>query len=135
MNTCGMSTVCVSSSASCAMIQSRILYRKRLWNNHDWRRRWRGDNINPPLDFCEHLREPRCPKELVRAFPMAGGMKPHLVLVHHLFAHSPIYLLFASSTDRVRDWVAVLHELTLLTLYSREYAMMLAQSDWTSPHL
>src|SRR5262245_66075238 len=25
---------------------------------------WRGDNIHPPLDFCEHRREPCCPKEL-----------------------------------------------------------------------
>src|SRR5918912_574921 len=44
----------------------------------------RGNNIHPPLSFFEYLREPRCPKELVRACPMAGGMKPPAVLVQRL---------------------------------------------------
>src|SRR5216683_7354770 len=74
----------------------------------------RGDHLHPPLDFFQYLREPRCPKELVRAFPMTSDMKPHLVLVHRLCAHRYIYLLFAPSTHRVRDEVAVLHESTLL---------------------
>src|SRR6266581_2665077 len=94
---------------------------------------WRGDHLHPPLDFCEHLREPRCPKELVRACPMAGGMKPHLVLVHRLCAHRHIYVLFAPSTDRVRDEVAVLHEPILLPPHSREHVMMLTQRKRTSP--
>src|SRR5438105_12247956 len=74
----------------------------------------RGDNLHPPLDVFEHLREPRCPKELVSACPMAGGMKPDSLLVHRLCAHRPLDLLFAPSTDRVRDGVAVLHASTLL---------------------
>jgi len=93
----------------------------------------RGDNIYPPLDVFEHHREPRCPKELVRAFPMAGGMKPYLVLVHRLCAHRHIYFLVAPSTDRVRDERTVLHEPTLLLPHSREHAMTRTQCDRTSP--
>src|SRR5205823_12434973 len=35
----------------------------------------RLDHLYPPLDVFEPLREPRCPPELVGAFPMARGMK------------------------------------------------------------
>ena len=82
--------------------------------------KWRSDNIHPPLDVFEHHREPRCPKELVRAFPMAGGMKPYLVLVHRLCAHRHLYFLVAPSTDRVRDEGTVLHEPTFLPPHRRE---------------
>src|SRR6266568_1708101 len=94
---------------------------------------WRGDHLHPPLDFFEHLREPRCPKELVRACPMAGGMKPHLVLVHRLLAHRHLDFLVAPSTDRVRDEETVLHEPTLLPPHSREHTRMRTPRERTAP--
>ena len=94
----------------------------------------RSDTINSPLDFCEHLREPRCPKELVRSCPMAGGMKPDPLLVHRLCAPSQLDLRFAPSTRRVRDWVAVLHASPLLRPHRREPPMLLTPREPTSPH-
>src|SRR5215471_7222186 len=65
---------------------------------------------------------------------MAGGMKPESVLVHDLFQPLPLDLLLASSTDRVRNRVAALHEPTLHTLHSRAHAMFLTQREQIASH-
>jgi hypothetical protein len=57
----------------------------------------RSEALHPPLGFFEHLRQPHGSKELVSPYPMAGGMKPDPVLVHCLWAHRHLDLLFAPS--------------------------------------
>src|SRR4029453_1280210 len=93
----------------------------------------RSADLHPPRDVLKDLPKPWCAIAVVRAFPMAGSMEPDAVLVHCLCEHCHLQFLFALSTDRVRDSVAILHEPPLLLLHSREHAMRLTQREQTSP--
>ena len=93
----------------------------------------RGHPLHPPLACCEDRREPGGPQELVRTFPMAGGMQPDPVLIHRLWTHRHRQPLFAPSTDRVRNGGVVRHAPARLPPHRRAQTMRLTPRERTSP--
>src|SRR4029450_8401704 len=79
------------------------------------------------------------PHELWSIIDDSGSVVSSVVSSHptllsfHMLAGNVDRALFALSTDRVRDSVAVLHEPTLLPPHSQEHTMRLTQHEQTSP--